>query len=102
MLKRSTLDASRNMPHVEASVEQRKSGVVGSRQRGDQIVEIRTSGVRAREPVADLVFGVDAWEHDDAIDVPPFISELGLERKLLAHGNETHDLVRRVLLDKRQ
>ena len=54
-----------------------------------------------REPVADLVLGIDARQQHDAIDLLPSIAQSGLQGQFVAHPDEAHDLMRSVLLDQR-
>ena len=72
---------------------------MGARPRCDQVVEIGALRMSAGEPIAYLVFGIETRERNDAIDMLPSVSQLGLERQLLTHRNEAHYLVRCVLLD---
>ena len=56
-------------------------------------------GMTGGEPVADFVFGIDAWQQNDAIDVLPLIAQFRLQRQLVAHAGEPHHFVRRILLE---
>ena len=96
--KGSTFDLTRFVPNVEPRIEERKPSPVRTRARCYQIVEVWALRMRAGEPIADLVFGIEARKQDDAIDVLPLLAELGLQCEFFAHGEKARQLVRGILL----
>src|ERR1700724_3912891 len=89
------------MPHSEPRVEQGKPCTLGTRQRRDHVVEIRTLRMRPGEPIADLVLGIETGKRDDAVDMRPSLSKSRLQGEFISHLDEAHDLMRSVLLDQR-